>query len=391
MAGPQNADADDRADAPGSFPPGPSFGAPPSLGPAPTPAGPLWGGPGPGPSSFVPGAPPPPVDATPPPPPGVTPPPPSALAPNPYVTAAPDGGDFFSGYGGVAAPPPPPPRRRRTAGAVAAGAALVLAATLGFVVLGGGPDAQAAVLNAVNSTLADKTAHLTLDMTVTADGTSITASGTGSVDFGQDALALDASMAIEGHQLSLNEVMLGGTLYESVPGIGLIEPGKSWVSADLSQFTQSTTSGTEGALGASDNPVATLHMLAQQGNTVTSLGPSTVDGTAVQGYAVTIDKNAIEKQVSGTSLPAWVRHSLSGLDFSGIDVQVYIDGQGQLRREVAGVTMTVASHTLSANVTVDFSDYGTPVDVTAPPPDQVVSLEQFLHDAAADEGGSSGS
>ena len=367
MAGPDDTAGDERADAPAPPSPGARFGPPPSLGP------PSFGPP-PTPPSF--GPPPPPYGAPPPPPYGAPPPPP---------------GDFFSGYGYSAAIPATarPRRRRLTAGLVAGGAAVVLATTL-VVVLGNGPDAQAAVLNAVNGTLADKTAHLTLTVTASADGTSFTAAGTGSADFSQDAMALDASVSAEGQHISLNEIMVAGTLYEGIPGISLVEPGKSWVSADISQFANDATSGTAGALGTGDDPVATLHMLAQQGNTVTSLGPSTVDGDAVQGYAVTIDKAAVQKELSAASVPAWLRQSLHGLDFSGFNVRVYVDDQGQLRREVVGMSLTVASHTVSLSATVDFSDYGAPVDVSAPPADQVVSLQQFLQDASAAEGGSLG-
>jgi len=362
MAGPEDTAADDGAGAPGPAASGVPFGPPPSLGPA----------------SF--GPPPAPAFTAPPPPPGSDAGP-DAVAPSP-------GGDFFSGYGYSATIPAParPRRRRLTAGLAAAGATVVLATSL-VVVLGSGPDAQAAVLNAVNSTLAGKTAHLTLSMTASAGGASITASGTGSADFGRDAMALNTSMSAAGQQVALSEVIVGGTLYESIPGIDLIERGKSWVSADVSQFAQSATSGTGGALGASDDPLATLHMLAQQGNTVTPLGASDVDGVAVQGYAVTIDKGAIEKDLSGASIPSWLRQSLSGLDFSGFNVRVYVDDQGQLRREAVDVAMSVESQALSAHATIDFSDYGTPVDVSAPPADQVVSLQQFLQDAGAVQGG----
>ena len=379
MAGPEDT-ADDRAGVPGlsssgmPFRPPPAFG-PSSFGPPPTP-----------PSFGSPSVPPPPPT----PPALMTPPPPGPglglgrEAPPPFA-----GGDFFTGYGsGAAIASRPTPRRRRLkAGLVAAGAAGLVATSL-VVVLGNGPDAQAAVLNAANATLAGKTAQLTLNMTMSVGGESVTASGTGSADFSQNAMALNMSMSGVGQQLALQEIMVGGTLYEGIPGISIVEPGKSWVSADISQFAHNAASGTGGALGAGEDPAATLHMLAQQGNTVTSLGASTVNGDAVQGYAVTIDKATIEKDLSQASIPSSIRQAIDSFAISGFHIRVYIDDQGQLRREAVDMALTVASQSVSANATVDFSDYGTLVNIGAPPADQVVSLQQFLQDAAAVEGGS---
>jgi hypothetical protein len=168
---------------------------------------------------------------------------------------------------GLVPPPMQPARKRR--GLIAAMVGIVVAAALAatlVLVPGGGPNAEAAaaVLRAVNGTLADKTAHVRLDMQVSAGAVSMTGSGSGDIDMNQNAMQVQLSMAAGGQSLDLRVIYLGGTVYEGVPGLSQLEPGKSWVSLDLSALTQSTPSPT-GAFGLGNNPTAMLRLLAQRG------------------------------------------------------------------------------------------------------------------------------
>ncbi|HLI72706.1 MAG TPA: hypothetical protein VKU86_02420, partial [Acidimicrobiales bacterium] len=131
---------------------------------------------------------------------------------------------------------------------------------------------------------------------------------------------------------------------------------------------------------AMGNPSLMLHMLAQQGNTVVPVGASSVDGVDVQEYSVTVDTARLKSRLE--NLPSWMQQALSQVRFGDVSMKVYVDGAGLLRRMTEHVSMAVASGgTVSIDVSLDFSDFGVPVSVTAPPADQVVSMQEFLQAA----------
>ena len=266
-------------------------------------------------------------------------------------------------------------------------AAVCVAVSL-VVVLGGGgtANASAAVIDAVNNSLAGKTAHVALTESVQEAGQGFTMNGTGSIDFSQNALDLQASGTVGGQQLDLELLYLGGTMYMQIPGISQVESGKSWVSLDLSSIANQAGSGSAGALGSGGNPTATLQLLAQQGNTVTPIGSSTIDGVDVQGYQVTLSHAAIEAELAKANLPSWIRQAASSVNIGDTSYKVYVDGQGLLRREAISMQISVSSQQAAVSVQMDLTDYGAPVNVQAPPADQVVDFSHFLQDAQAASG-----
>lgn len=361
--------------------------------PAPPPAPPRTGAPAS--AAAAPAAPSdPPAGGPPPSPPGVgsywaPPQPPAAPAPVAEVAAwaSPASGvpgaaaDSF-GVGTAVAPG----RRRRFAAVGAVAAVLVIVTGL-VVALSGGKDAEAVVVGAVTSTMADRTAHITMTGTTSVGSDHVTIVGTGAIDFGRNAMAITASSEVAGAPAQVRVDYVGGTVYESIPGLDQVVPGKSWVSIDLSSLSRVGAQDPD-ALGAGSNPTAILRVLGEEGNTVVPLGPSTVDGVSVQGYAVTIDPSAIKQRLAHASLPSWMQSLLSKVDFRTASVKVYVDGNGQLRRYTTVMSESVGSAgPVTMDVSMDLTDYGAPVTVTAPPADQVMSLQQLLQMAASQMGG----
>ena len=272
------------------------------------------------------------------------------------------------------------PRRRLVTSMVA----LIVLATAGSViaVMSGGKSAEAAVIDSVNTTMADRTAHISMDMSVHAPSGTVTGTGTGGIDFTGNAMQMQVTAGPADQQITVQAIYLGGLIYENVPGIDQVVPGKSWVSIDLSSLAsagQSTAS-----LGSTDNPAAMLRLLTQQGNTVVPLGSSSIDGTSVQGYSVTLNSAAIKNQIATAKLPSWMTAALSHVDIGDTTFDVYVDGSGLLRRTTIALTETVGSSgKTNVDESLDFSGYGSPITVTAPPSDQVVTFQQFLQAAAA--------
>jgi hypothetical protein len=268
---------------------------------------------------------------------------------------------------------------------VLSGAGVIALATVLLVVFAGGnasrgkvsvrKNAAASVLTAVNSSLANKTADLTITMTKKSGGTTSGASGTGVVNFTDDALRLDLSTTGSGQQTKEKAIFLKNALYVSIPDLGQLVPGKAWLSIDLSGVENAGKNAGE-SLDNGENPVAMLRLLAAEGNTVTPLGSSTVDGQRVQGYAVSIDVTKLEAGL--TKLPSWMRLLIAGTDVGGISYKIYIGSNDLLRRVTVAMDMSIASSPVSESETLDLTHYGVPVTVTAPPLAQVMSFQQFL-------------
>ena len=247
--------------------------------------------------------------------------------------------------------------------------------------------AEAVVINSVHSALADRTAHMDMSVTVDSGGQHTTGSGSGVLDFTQNAMQLHLDVAAAGQQVGIDEVLVGQTLYMGGDAFGSLLnqqfPGKSWLSLDLGSIQKALGSNAS-SLSNSTNPAAMLRLLEQRGNTVVALGPSTVNGTAVQGYAVTFDPAKMRAELQSPSLPSWIRDATSQVDFAHVTMKVYVDGGGLLRRWTQSMRVTTAVSTLDTTDTMDFSDYGAALQVSAPPPDQVLPFDQFLQSSSTE-------
>jgi hypothetical protein len=235
----------------------------------------------------------------------------------------------------------------------------------------------AVVVSATKATLAARTAHLDLSATVTADGQTVTLTGSGDVDFSQPAATLTIGGSLAGQSASFSEIVIGTTTYEQIPQLSTIEPGKSWISADLGAFEKSASA--QSPLSNVD-PAYTLGLLDQQGAAVTSLGTSTVGGVYCNGYEVNISNAQIQSELQ--KLPSWMQQSVAQLNFSGITLDVYVAvGSNELHRIAISTQVGANGHTVGVNIDEDFSQYGEAVSIAAPPDYEVVSLTQFLQDA----------
>jgi hypothetical protein len=326
--------------------------------------------------------------------------PPSEVAPGfvgPFAAtgvppfASPVGGPFAVGDnpgvpGPDGYPPAAPGPRKRSRTPVAAGVSIAVVVLLivgALFVFGGSKSASAQVIDAVNSTLQNGTAQVSMNLSGQAAGTMVSGTGSGGIDFRTNALQLKMTVGADGQDLPVTAIYLGGVIYESLPGLNVVAPGKSWLSLDLSSL-QKAEAQDPSSQGLGSNPSVMLQMLAQQGNTVVPLGPSTVDGVAVNGYAVTVQPSVVAQQLKKANLPSWMQQAVSGLKVHKIAIKVFVDHAGLLRSyEMQLSESTGTAGTFSFDETLGFSNYGTAVNVTAPPAGQVESFQQLLQAAGA--------
>ena len=241
---------------------------------------------------------------------------------------------------------------------------------------GNGSDADAAVVSAVDTAIAGGSANLTATGSIVAAGQTVTVTGTGSIDFTNSAVSLNLTAHAAGQQINEQAVYLAGVVYEQLPEIAQVAPGKSWVSLDLSSLTQAAGQEDNGLGG---NPLAMLHVLALQGNTVTDGGATTLGGQSVHEYDVSLNPAVIQKELDSANLPAWLKQAVSQVTVHGGSEKVYIDDAGQLAGSSYVVEETAgAAGTVSVSESLGFSDYGTPVSISAPPADEVIPFSQLL-------------
>jgi len=244
------------------------------------------------------------------------------------------------------------------------------------------------VAESAHATLAQRTADVVLDGSVSAAGMSVPLKGTGQIDFGTNAMSMDATETVHGHAIHLRVVQASGKGFMNISADGhsLSElTGKPWIELPI-------TSSPLGLIGS--DPAAQLRILEQQGATVTPLGHKTIEGISTTGYSIVPSKETVQKSIQDeVSQLGLTPEQLSQIQDALQQVQpptitVWFDSS-HLMRQISVLLSLGGAVGGSGSVEMNFVHYGTPVHITAPPASDAVSFQQFLQDAQG--AGSSGS
>jgi hypothetical protein len=237
------------------------------------------------------------------------------------------------------------------------------------------------------TTLAAGSATLTISGSLTANGQSIPITGSGFANLSTGLESVMMSFNANGTALNETELTDGANAYMQISVNGQNEvaqlvPGKDWV--DLPTAASSTSK-----LGSSaPNILSQLQVLTQQGNTVVSLGSSTIDGVAVTGYQVTFSQDAMAaaakrvEKLSAAESQA-VTAVIHEFTKSPPVMKLWIDANHLLRREEVSIGVSTSTGTVSSDAVIDFSDYGTPISVSIPAAGDVASYSAFMAAAQA--------
>ncbi|MGI8851238.1 MAG: hypothetical protein ACR2KC_06225 [Acidimicrobiales bacterium] len=275
-------------------------------------------------------------------------------------------------------------RRRSTTALLALGVAALMASGCGS---GGNKlDVSTVLPKTYAATVATKTADVSFNLAVTggSTGSKVTGQGNGAFDFAAKRGSIKLTVGIpSAGQVSINEVLANGVAYIQLPqqlqgAVG----GKKWIGLSTSDFTG-------GASSSGVDPSQALSLLESHAQDVTKVGPENVDGVSTTHYRAQLDP----RQVVANASPAVQRLlEREGTSLNGhlIPVDLWVDAQGRARRISETVTLTQApggQSTLPASLypittmlTLDFSNFGTPVNVSAPPASEVsnIPLSQLL-------------
>jgi len=222
--------------------------------------------------------------------------------------------------------------------------------------------------------------RMAIAVTVKALGQEYTIRATGAFDHGQGEMTMDLSdvagaAGIDPGQVTMRYLIVEGSpvMYMHAPALmKAIAGGKDWVKLDLGAAASKLGVDTSSMFGSSSqNPAEVLGMLRAAGE-VHPVGTATVNGEATTEYAGTIDLEKAAKLGGSTTA------SLKSLESLGVPAsmpfEVWIGADGLVRKLHVDESMTVSGQSMSVSIVIDLSDYGTRVDVSAPPADEVADL-----------------
>jgi hypothetical protein len=255
-------------------------------------------------------------------------------------------------------------RHRWTIGAVAVSAAALVAAGLTVGTAGAAPSAPGATHRAGDSAGTPvSTASFSFQATVSGlTASPVSLSGQGQTDLADDSAAVTVDLPAAVVQLlpggseaaeTVHAVLSAGTLYLEVPSLaGLV--GQPWISVALPSTAAAALPGifTKAASVLGDVNAIVTYALKHHA-TVSSLGPSTVDGVAATGTQI-VDTAA----QGGSALTA----------------SLWADQADQLVQATVAVTATTRKGPAAVNATIDFSRYDSPVTIVVPPSSEVKAV-----------------
>jgi hypothetical protein len=255
-------------------------------------------------------------------------------------------------------------------------AGIVLALVMGVTACGGGGGNDAAVSiktlqAAVSNSQAAESSRFVMDMTVDVADGPVTIKVDGVMAGDGKTGELDVSMPIVG---TLQERIVDGVIYMnlgSFPGAPAQLDGKQWVRLDPEQLKQSGMLEGLADQSETNSPKQGLEYLQGLSGDVQDLGEETVAGESATHYKASIDYAKVLDKLPDASPE--VRDALGKL--GTVPADVWIDGQDR----VVKMHMTIDGSAFgagagTAEMTMELTDFGVPVDVQAPPADDTVDF-----------------
>lgn len=256
--------------------------------------------------------------------------------------------------------------------------ALVLAALpLALAACGGGSSSSsgagskstatplAFVQVAAKKTAAATSEHLDMVVSATVQGQKVKVTGTGDFDNTKHVGSVVAHAVVQGVDLEIDEVLAGSTLYMKSPFFAAMLPkGKTWLKLDLAKAAK--TKGIDFDSLISQDPSRNFTELEASGDAV-KVGEETIDGVTTTHYRGHVD---ISKIPQGEKI-----QRATGVEYGPYDVWIGKD-DGLVRRLATSYSYNVGGERQTANLTMNFSNFGNAVTVQVPAPADVADVSQ---------------
>jgi hypothetical protein len=252
-----------------------------------------------------------------------------------------------------------------------------------------------AVLNAMTAVYEAESLHEKITMSVAAAGENLSFSGDADIDNEHKRVDMTMDLGMLGGEMQI--LMDGGVVYMRSPAFQ--DAGTEWVSMDPSKMDPAAAAQFGGFGTGTTDPSAYIGLFAGVFD-VKASGEEELDGVSTTHYVGTIDLRKVLEgfsDVVGKDVDAATREQLQGVveqfESLGIDekipFEIWIDEEGLPRRQ--RITMDFGklvpgAEEASMAMTVDFSDFGKPVDIEIPRPSEVTDMTEALADAGVGAG-----
>lgn len=255
-----------------------------------------------------------------------------------------------------------------------------------------GPTPVETVQVAYRETAAERTARISYEATTTgpsvnpensarASSRAVTVKGGGVTDFSGAASSMTIGMPGMG---GLEMRQVGETVYVKMPDefAAQVSGSKPWVRVDLDTLYGQQYGGAPVRGGAAQDPTRQLEYLRGVSDSVEKIGEERVRGVPTTRYEAIVDLN---KEVAGQD--AGVKEAnqeiAKRLGTSKLPVEVWVDEENRVRRYALDVSVPMPENAASQDasrgddelrtrIVIEYYDFGTPVDVQAPPQDQTM-------------------
>ena len=251
------------------------------------------------------------------------------------------------------------------------------------------PTAVETVQAAYKETAAEQTSKTSFEMTTASppmdpddSGRSapMTMTGEGVIDFSGGASSMTMNMMGMGN-LEMRQV--GNLVYMRMPEEfrAQMPEAKPWIEMDLDAMYEEQYGANPAQMqgGAMGDPTRQLEYLRGVSDSVEKVGTEKVRGVQTTRYEVIVD---LRKGVAGQD--AEVRKAqeeiIKQLDTSKLPMEVWIDDQNRVRRYAMDMEVPITDNASASgmpengevrtSIVAEYYDFGTPVDVQAPPEDQ---------------------
>lgn len=178
---------------------------------------------------------------------------------------------------------------------------------------------------------------------------------------------------------------VGGTAYQKLPGrlAEIYGAHTPWITYSLGSAVGSSSQ----QQNAANSPLQALASLQGATNKTEKVGTETVDGVKTTHYHATIDLKQAAKKAG--IFKDVMSKALEDMKSTNIPCDLWLDDQGRVRKQSTVTTLTVKDldgkpATIHSTETLKLSDFGTKVDVAAPPADQVTDVTAKMKELAKD-------
>ena len=250
--------------------------------------------------------------------------------------------------------------------------------------------AHAIVTKATAATLAANTAATstnTRSSTGGPNGGPLNVTSTGKFDFEKKHGVFRIDLAALGTGSEPSEIrLLGKVIYFKAPA-GILPAPKAWLKIDLDDPSLPASAAGIAQFANSD-PASALSFLKGLDGDVEVVGTEDVRGETTTHFRATID-TAKAAESADPTMKALLKQTLER-GVKEVPTDLWIDAEGRLRRvtQVVDLTKSTGVSTGAAQggkitTTMEFFDFGTEVEVVAPPDAEIASLAELENQPAA--------